>query len=198
MSLDSLQDDPMLLVKIIIGLNILVFLLWHMVDERFMRRHFMVSRKNVREGRVHTLLTSCFSQFSVGHLLGNMVTLYFFAPEIVVSQGPRRFLGLYLGSGIAASCFHLLWSARKSSRDIPALGASGSVNALTVLFACQSPFRPMYLMFIPIPIPAWLLTGVFLSRDLIGAGANTSDGIGHAAHLGGAACGLLYHLFFRR
>jgi hypothetical protein len=49
-SLDELQDDPMLLVKIIIGLNIIVFLLWHILDERFMRRHFMVSRKNVREG----------------------------------------------------------------------------------------------------------------------------------------------------
>jgi membrane associated rhomboid family serine protease len=52
-----------------------------------MQRHFMVSLQHVREGRLHTVLTSCFSQKDGMHLLANMFTLYFMWNKYLFPSG---------------------------------------------------------------------------------------------------------------
>ncbi len=73
----------------LIGANIVGFFLWQ-TDPSWMHRHATVSITSVREGRVHTLLTSAFSQASLNHLFANMFTLYFFGREIGQTFGGKK------------------------------------------------------------------------------------------------------------
>ena len=57
------------------------------LDPHFMQRHFLVSLQQVREGRIHTILTSCFSHKDGLHLLANMVTLYFMWNKYLFPSG---------------------------------------------------------------------------------------------------------------
>jgi len=61
----------------LMGANAAVFLLWR-ADPRFAALNFTTSLEHMRAGRLHTLLTSAFSQRDSTHLLSNMVGLFFF------------------------------------------------------------------------------------------------------------------------
>ena len=80
----------------LIAANVLVFIsYWPLFsDDRALARFFFewaLLPENVADGRnLHTLVTSMFSQKDGWHLLGNMVTLFFFGPEVVGAT----FLGL--------------------------------------------------------------------------------------------------------
>ena len=52
----------------LMGANVAVFLAWR-GDAHFMLRHFTTSWDAVREGRVHTLVLSAFSQRDTWHLI---------------------------------------------------------------------------------------------------------------------------------
>lgn len=77
------------------------------------------------------------------------------------------------------------------------LGASGIVSGLA---SCVTMFMPMARasMFglIPAPLFVWTLGYFFLDTYFMGSGINT--GIGHSAHLGGAAFGAVYYALFLR
>ena len=59
------------------GANVVAWINWQL-DPAFMAHHFMTSLHHIREGRWYTIVTTCFSHRDPIHLLGNMVTLYFF------------------------------------------------------------------------------------------------------------------------
>ena len=71
------------------------------------------------------------------------------------------------------------------------LGASGAVNSIIAMSVLMMPYRKIYLYGI-IPLESWVFGAMFLLRDYAGLG--TQDGIGHSAHLGGAAVGALAFL----
>ena len=52
--------------------------------------------------RPWTLVTYMFLHAGAGHILFNMLGLYFFGPRLEVRLGGSRFLALYFTSGIAA------------------------------------------------------------------------------------------------
>lgn len=79
----------------------------------------------------------------------------------------------------------------------PALGASGSAMACSVLFAAMYPRTTFLVMFV-IPLPAWLAVSGFIVYDLYGAVKNPNDTVAHMAHLGGAAFGLAYYYIVLR
>lgn len=77
-----------------------------------------------------------------------------------------------------------------------ALGASGVVTGFSAAATCLMPFARMGFMFIPVAMPMWVMTGVYLGVDLYLLGSN--DNVGHDAHIGGALCGMLYYAVFLR
>lgn len=173
----------------IILLNVLVFLLWHLLPEELMDEHFMVSWSGVFEhGRVWTTITSAFSQQGLYHLLWNMLYLHFFALELEQIYGRRNFLLLYLYSAVVSSLAHCAWS-HNWGLDVPCLGASGSVMAVVVVAAIFFPTRTITLWWIPLPL--WLLASLKLLGDFSGL-MGVNDGTAHAAHLGGAAAGAVF------
>ncbi|RHY32736.1 hypothetical protein DYB32_002294 [Aphanomyces invadans] len=187
----------------LIGINGLVLFMWQTADtyskKQFMLTNFTTSPAHVMSGRVHTLLTAAFSHMDAGHFFGNMLGLFFFGREVCYSLGPKRFLGLYLGSAVVASLAQVVTQPLLSNRSSLSLGASGAVNAITAFSICMYPHSTILVMFV-LPLPAYVVGGLFILRDLWGAVGDRMSSIGHVAHLAGAGIGMYYYrrLYGRR
>ena len=73
----------------IMGANAFVFACWHALDPRLMQQNFLVSEESVYAGRVHTIVTSAFSHYNLGHLGANMLALYYFGRDLSRIFGPK-------------------------------------------------------------------------------------------------------------
>ncbi|CAH9140202.1 unnamed protein product [Cuscuta epithymum] len=185
---------------VVIGLivsNVAVFLLWRVADTRFMLKNFTISVENFISGRVHTLVTSAFSQVDQWHLISNMIGLYFFGTSVGRMFGSGYLLKLYLSGAALGSVFFLVYHAFilpstqahrsgmvRSPSSIYGLGASGAVNAIMLLDIFLFPKKTLYFDFI-FPVPAALL-GIFLiGKDVLRILEGDTQ-ISGSAHLGGA------------
>ena len=192
------------LVPVLIAINIFVYLMWHQpgyFSEAWMSDHFLVSWGLLQEGHWWTLLGSVFSQNILVHLLVNMMVLSSFGSILETALGSRRFLVFYLLAGIFSSLTHSLVSMfLLNEPDLPALGASGAIAGVILVFSLMFP-REKLLLFWVIPMPALVGAFIFVGLDLWGLLAQAHGGglpIGHGAHLGGAFFGLLYYFFYLR
>src|SRR5216684_4131206 len=87
----------------IIVVNAFVFLLELAGGDELIKQ-WSVIPADVAEGRhVVTILTAMFMHAGWMHIVGNMVFLWAFGPEIEDAMGPVRYLAFYLLSGLAAS-----------------------------------------------------------------------------------------------
>ncbi|KAI9734678.1 MAG: hypothetical protein M1834_002279 [Cirrosporium novae-zelandiae] len=89
---------------------------------------------------------------------------------------------------------------RKSSIQEPTsrgIGLSGALCGVFTIAAFMNPYVGVSVMFLP-AIPLWIaITGQF-SLDLAGWWLRWQDGIGHGAHMGGNAAGVLLWLLWLR
>ncbi|XP_050376018.1 RHOMBOID-like protein 12, mitochondrial [Argentina anserina] len=195
--LRRLSSNDMVLGLIVA--NVAVFLLWKVADPVFMTKNFTISLDNFTSGRLHTLITSAFSPMDVGHLMSNMIGLYFFGINVSLNFGPEFLLKLYLAGAIGDSVFYMVHRAflaassknrpfgTRDNSKIPGLGASGAMNAIMLLDIFLHPTATLYLEFI-IPVPAMLLiSGIFLiGKDVLRIMQGDHQ-ISGSAHLEGAA-----------
>lgn len=189
---------------IILVLNILVYLGWTLATSTesltFMVMNFLVSFESVINGRVWTILTSVFSHASFFHLLFNMMALTSFSRIMLMVMGKLKYTIFYLTAGVAGSIMHILTSTfLMHDPFMRALGASGAVSGIVLLFSLMFP-KEKLLIFGLIPIRA-IWGAVFLvGLDIWGLITQTQGGglpIGHGAHLGGALVGILYWLYLK-
>ena len=189
----------------IVGLNVSIFVTWRVAISRaresgdysllaWMDRNCILSSSNLSAGRYWTIITSAFSHHDLGHLLGNMVGFWTFwtiaaaSPQVTVAN----LLILASGSAISGSVAWL-WYERRRRRDSKALGASGMVMGMGAAAACISPFSRVAFIFLPVPIPLWAAVGVYALYDSFYLDDKSSR-VGHSAHLGGSAFGIIYAL----
>lgn len=208
------QGDALPVLGGLIGANCLVYGAWQIADPRLMTRHFTLSNDDVLQ-YPHTLVTSFFSHASGWHLLGNMVTLFFFAPEAIGALGAARFLTVFGGAGLAANAAQLGANAYANARRDPyfrqrsprCLGASGAVNAAVAYGCLMNPWRLIIVFaeFLPLPLPALLYGGAFLAKDVgalldvdIPYVTDRARGIAHGAHVGGTLVLFSVPYFFLR
>jgi membrane associated rhomboid family serine protease len=176
----------------LVGINVAVFLLWSMLPPQFMAVHFMTSLDHmlVMPPHVWTLVTYAFSHFSFqGHLFGNLLGLYFFGLGLEEAFGRKDVWGLYLGGALAAGVAHLCFNLFTGDPS-PALGASGAVMAFGGAYATLWPNRTFLFNFF-IPMPAWVLIGLYALFDLRGALQGGTQ-VAHFAHLGGLIYGFVW------
>jgi hypothetical protein len=125
-----------------------------------------------------------------------MYVLASFGPIVEHTIGSGRFLSFYLFAAVVASLSHAGVSAFVIGRpEIPALGASGAISGVILLFSFMYP-RARILLLGLIPMPALFGALLFVGLDIVGLIAQSEGGglpIGHGAHLGGAATGALYY-----
>jgi len=203
MEAPATRRSPITVVNALVAANLFVFLLWWWqgVPIEAMVGHFLVSWPHLADGRIWVLLTSVFSHNMLFHLAINLIVLLSFGPPMEMLMGGRRFLAFYLTAGLIASLAHVAVSTLLIGRpEQPALGASGAIAGILVLFAFSFP-KAKVLLFFLIPLPAIVAALVFIAIDIWGLIAQIEGGglpIGHGAHLGGALTGLVYFLTRRR
>lgn len=137
------------------------------------------------------LFTSIFTHEQFGHLLFNMLFLYFSGRFFEQYFSRKKLWLTYLFGGICGGILELvannLFPALQGT-NVVILGASGSIMAIFTALAFYQPNLQVQLFGI-FPIRIYFLALFFLFKDLINIG--TDDQIAHFAHLGGALFGLL-------
>lgn len=191
------------ITPIFIILNILVYLTWFTAGDaqlEFMQMNFAVSWDALMEGRWWVLLTSVFSHEMLFHLFLNMYVLSGFGGAVEAVLGKKRFIIFYLIAGFFSSLCHAAVSAFVLGRpDLPAVGASGAIAGILILFCLLYP-KEKLLLFGIIPLPAIWGALAFVGLDVWGLISQAEGGglpIGHGAHLGGAFCGLIGYFILR-
>jgi membrane associated rhomboid family serine protease len=131
-----------------------------------------------------TLVTYMFMHAGFGHILFNMLSLFFFGPRLEAQLGLRKFAGLYLVSGIAGGL--LSWVFTPNAHIV---GASGAVLGVMFGYALYWPKDQIFLMFVPMQVRVALVVMTLL--DLFG-GFSGAGSTAHFAHLGGFAGAFAY------
>lgn len=129
--------------------------------------------------------------FEVGHILFNLLTLYFFGSALEGAIGSRRFLWHYTVALLLGGAVQLalgLASLAAGGGAYPTLGASGAVMAVLVAMATLQPNMQVIFILFPLRLRtlALILVGIDVFRMLSGGA-----GVAWAVHLTGAAYGFL-------
>src|SRR5262249_8878799 len=156
---------------------------------------FILNTDKVLHGEVWRLLTAAFlhSTGSWWHIFFNMIVFWWFGREMEEMYGPAEFLAFYLVAAVVgnlayAGCAWASYASTHFSLALAphALGASGAVTAVLVLFAMHFPHRTVRLFFL-IPVPVWLCVILMVGLDAFGFLSGNTGGVAVTAHLRGAA-----------
>ena len=138
--------------------------------------------------RPWTIITSMFVHAGFGHILANMITLYFFGSYLNQLIGERYFWIVYFLGGILGSILYILLAPPLSV----AVGASGAVFAVGGALTVLRPKLTVFIFPIPAPIALWIaVIGGFLILSFIPL-------VAWQAHFGGLVLGLAAGYQFRR
>ncbi|HXY34524.1 MAG TPA: rhomboid family intramembrane serine protease [Planctomycetaceae bacterium] len=224
-SRDYLRDDPRGWrsqwgtpgCKWIIAANIIVFVLQLLSlhstevtygDVTFTRPTSAVTEAleldpaRVLHGEVWRLVTYAFCHQPGGgipwHIIINMLFVGWWGTTLERMYGTREFVLFYLTAALASGLAFLGLSLLQGD-PTPAIGASGAVMAIMALYAIFFP-REEILLFFLLRVQIRFVVLGYLIYDLVPVlqsfgGTGISDGVAHAAHLGGLAFGFAYHRF---
>ena len=115
------------------------------------------------------------------HFVFNMLWLWWMGRPVEQTLGPRSFLTIFFGAGLAGAAIDVIVSA--AGMAVPVIGASGAVYGVMVAFAMLFPRTPIMLLLLP-PIEARYVVGGFIALDVLLL--NNGDGVARLVHLGGA------------
>lgn len=146
--------------------------------------------------QVWRFLTYNFVHVSFMHFLFNMMMLWMFGDEVAEFMGARKFVGLYIFSGIFAGVFSIPFYLFGSlSPYAMIIGASGALMGVFVAYYKFFPERTLLLFFI-IPLKMKYAIWVLIALDIMMS--QTNDSIAHFTHLGGVLAGFIFMNFFYR
>jgi membrane associated rhomboid family serine protease len=178
------RGSGMTAIWILIGINLVLFIATSINHDLIW---FLGLQPAALLDRPWTLVTNLFIHANIGHILGNMVTLFFFGSFFCRLVGVRNCLITYFGGGILGNILFILLAP--SSYAI-AIGASGAIYALAGALVVMMP-RLRVLLFFVFPMPLWLVVLLFFVLW------SFIPGVAWQGHLGGLIFGLAMGLFFR-
>ncbi|WP_022836469.1 rhomboid family intramembrane serine protease [Salisaeta longa] len=184
----GLSDAPITLLLILA--NVLVSGYAFVGDASLLDELSFRPRRVRDEGEYYRFISAGFVHASFGHLLFNLITLYFFGPWLERFLGPAGYLVLYFGSMLAAH--GLTYVKHRDNWEYAAVGASGAVSGVLFAFCLYRPLAMLGVFFV-IPMPAILFAVLYVVGSIyaMNQGEGMAGGIAHEAHLGGALGGLL-------
>ncbi|MCB1508705.1 MAG: rhomboid family intramembrane serine protease [Hyphomicrobiaceae bacterium] len=150
---------------------------------------------------VATLFTYAFLHSGWMHLLGNMVFLFVFGDNVEDAMGHVRFLIFYLLCAAGGAIGHMLLVPDPSAACVGASGAgAGVIGAYLMLHPrVQVWVLALWLVKIPLPLPAFIPLGGWLAWNLAGGfGLFGADTVSYGGHLGGFLVGILLVTVLRR
>lgn len=179
--------DPHLVTKILIGINVAVFIAAQIFPELAIKLELLGRYQELEggplegvfTGEYYRLMTSAFLHVAAWHILGNMLGLWFIGAPLEQALGRVRYLAVYLLSALGGSALVYLLTPG----NVPTLGASGAIFGLlgaTVVLARRMRYemRPLITM------------AVFMLVLTFAPGLNVS----WQAHIGGLVTGALLAL----
>ncbi|MGP0094280.1 MAG: rhomboid family intramembrane serine protease [Xanthobacteraceae bacterium] len=184
-----------IITAFIIALNALAFILELMGGDAFVTRWSVVPADIVAGRHWITILTALFMHASWSHILGNMVFLWAFGPEIEDAMNPGRYAAFYLVGGIGSM---LAQVGADPGSTVPNLGASGAIAAVMGAFLVTYPrdkIRTVLIIgwYVRVTfIPASLLIGFWFLIQLLSFGVVAdvqSGGVAYLAHIVGIIFG---------
>jgi membrane associated rhomboid family serine protease len=176
---------------LIILVNAVVFFLELTRGDAFVMQWSAIPAQIVSGHHWITILTAMFMHASWSHIIGNMIFLWAFSPEIEDAMGRGGYLVFYLLGGLVAMLAQVLASPHST---VPNLGASGAIAAVMGAFIVTYPrdrIRSLLFIFVFFRvtfIPAALLIGFWFLTQLFNAGQVAqaqTGGVAYLAHVGG-------------
>ena len=176
----------------IIAVNAFVFILELLGGNAFVQQWAVIPANIAAGQRWITIFTAMFMHGGWMHIIGNMVFLWAFGPEIEDAMGPFRYVVFYLIGGLVAFGAQI---AAMTDSTVPNLGASGAIAAVMGAFLVTYPrdrIRTLLFLgwFVTVTVlPAALLIGLWFLLQLfseVGSVAQAqSGGVAYMAHVGG-------------
>lgn len=175
-----------------IGFIVLTALVsWQGFERRGLIERLLLWPPAVQRGQYERLFSYGLVHADFGHLLFNMITLFFFGRLIegFLSQqfGPWVFPFFY----VSALLVSVLPGYFRHARDpnYRTLGASGAVSAVLFAYILLQPWNLIFVFFLPVPA---IIYGVLFVGYSVYMDRRGGDGINHSAHLWGAVYGLVF------
>lgn len=148
-----------------------------------------------------------FHAVSIGHILFNMLLLWWLGSELEMRWGSRLFLIYYLACGVGAGLIYLVgltfyqlvvgpnlaWLA-------PVIGASGAIYGLLLAYGIIFGER-VVLFFMLFPMKAKYFVMILSAIEfvtLLNSGVGGDSNVSNLAHLGGLVAGYLFLYFWTR
>ena len=193
-----------LITGLIILVNVVVFGMELVHGEPFVMQWAAIPAQITSGGHWITILTAMFMHASWSHIIGNMIFLWAFGPEVEDAMGRGRYLAFYLLGGLVAMLAQVLADPHST---VPNLGASGAIAAVMGAFLVMYPrdqIKSVLIIFIFVKItfiPACLLIGFWFLTQLVDAGRvaqSQTGGVAYLAHIGGFIFGAAIARLFQR
>ena len=184
------------LTVLLVSLNVTVFFIEWIAsfdphNNLLIQDYLTLSLEGLRHGYVWQFLTYQFLHAGLWHLLFNCLAIFFFGRVVEMVLGPRRFLTLYLASGVLGGVLQMLFALLLPSHfDAPVVGASAGASGLVAAFAVlnwQERFT-LLIYFFPVNLRGKTLFWVSIALTVIGI-LTPNSSIANAAHLGGILTG---------
>jgi membrane associated rhomboid family serine protease len=194
------------ITALIIGINVVTFFLELINGEAFIIRWSFIPSEIASGKNFITILTAMFIHGGWLHILGNMIYLWAFGPEIEDILGRLRYIVFYFSGGIVASIAQV---AINPESTVPSLGASGAIAAVMGAFLITFPhdrIRTIIFLgwFVTIPlIPAiflvgfWFLIQLFSEVGTLIHRNGEGGGIAYMSHVGGFVFGMVFARLFK-
>lgn len=167
-------------VLVIIVANVLFSIKGFSDQVFFNKNKFQVGA--VKNGEYWRIFTSAFLHVDQTHLIFNMLTLYFFADNVLKVVGIPNFAMIYIGSLVAGNL--LAYNYHKNNLYYSAVGASGAVMGVVYSAILSLPGLLIY------GLPSVIFGLGYLLYSIYGMKKSVGN-IGHSAHIGGAIGGYL-------
>jgi len=186
----------------IIVVNVFFFFLELLRGDAFVMQWSAIPAQIISGHHWITVFTAMFMHGSWSHIIGNMIFLWAFGPEIEDAMGRGRYLIFYLVGGLVAMLAQIVADPRST---VPNLGASGAIAAVMGAFIVTYPrdrIKAVLFIFVFVRItfiPAALLIGFWFLTQLVHAGAVAqvqTGGVAYLAHVGGFVFGALTSRLF--
>jgi membrane associated rhomboid family serine protease len=165
------------------GICIIMFILQNLIQGF---TESLLLNKSALSGEIWRFLSAIFLHSSLEHLIFNLAALLLFGFTAEKLVGSKRFLLVFLGTGIIANIISVNFYSSS-------LGASGGIMGIIGLVAAIRP--GMMVWAFGLILPMWIAAIVWILGDTLGLFMPSN--IGNIAHLSGIFVGLLIGIIIR-
>jgi membrane associated rhomboid family serine protease len=191
----------------IIILNVLIWLAqiitYPVIDDLF-----SLDPKMAASGHVYQFVTYMFLHATLvetsagvtiypGHIMMNMFVLAIFGYQLEQALGRRKFMFLYLVSGVGSAAFYMfVMPLFTESAAVSLIGASGAIFGVLAAYAFKYPKSWVYILGL-IPLPAAFMVVFLLIEETFLGVMSLQPGVANFGHVGGIITGLLIMTFWK-